>query len=108
MAGDPRYAREKMIDAVCALATDVGAIRYRLTKAAPLVFAASEHVPDSLRSLYDELIRAMTRCTPRRHGQTRIEATVGRVRLATCESIANRIVDMAERLREYVDKTGGE
>jgi hypothetical protein len=101
--GDPQYAKERLAEAVAVLATNRDAIRSRLWKAASHVLAAGEHIPDALRAYYDELTHELTRCDPRRD-EGRIAATVGRVRLARCEHIAGRIVDMADHLRVYVDE----
>jgi hypothetical protein len=99
MNGNPHYAAEKLNEAVAILATDRHAIRMRLLAAAPLVFAAAEHVPASLQPYYDALVKGLTRLRPdRRRRIGALGATVSRIRLATCESMATRIVELAERL----------
>jgi hypothetical protein len=99
--GDAGYAREKFAVAADALATHRGGIRERLTKAArEFMLVSPLDFPEDLQGRYVALRRDMTRLMPKHSRQDRFDATISRVRLATCEDFARRICELADELRD--------
>lgn len=102
---DPFYALEKFEDAVHELAVGNGTLRDRVIRAfTTLVFVDRLEVPDDMRADFDKLMKTTSRRPPEPPYRGSIQTSLGSVRIATLQALAERIVDFRDRL---ADKLGG-
>lgn len=99
---DHLYALEKLETAVVCLATGEGDVRSRLCSAYrefhPL---RPEWLPASLRGDYEWIVERLTSRRPV-HDESRVEATMARMRNRTAAKIAQRLWDVYSRLTELL------
>ena len=96
------YFYGKVAKAVNILATDEGDIKRRLLLAGESMFLVPpDGVPANVREDIVWIHEQLTRFDPV-GSEGRLHATVRRIRRKTCSKIADRIMDVYYKLREYL------
>ena len=98
------YASEKFAMAIYRLAIGPGDVRSRLRDAFYEVHPVqSSLLPDGIRQEYDWILEQLTKCEPRFERDSRLDATLSKMRNNTGTKIAKRIVELKRRIDDLLE-----